>query len=187
MYAPEYDDSYTSAFTKQYKTIIDWTSKTTRYYPSRNGLSQSNSKAFTNNFNALATYSKILNNHSFTALLGYEFIKYEWANFGASRQDYILDNFEVLNAGSAESDANSGSATHSGLVSYFGRLNYAFRDKYLFEANLRRDASSRFQQENRVSYFPSFSAGWRVAKESFMENQDILSDLKLRLLMGPPW
>jgi hypothetical protein len=74
---------------------------------------------------------------SFTALLGYDFIKYDWANFGASRQDYILDNFEVLNAGSAESDANSGSATHSGLVSYFGRLNYAFRDKYLFEANLR--------------------------------------------------
>ena len=184
MYSPEYDDSYTSAFTKQYKTIIDWTSKTTRYYPSRNGLSQSNSKAFTNNFNALATYSKILNNHSFTALLGYEFIKYEWANFGASRQDYILDNFEVLNAGSAESDANSGSATHSGLVSYFGRLNYAFRDKYLFEANLRRDASSRFQQENRVSYFPSFSAGWRVAKESFMENQDVLSDLKLRFSWG---
>ncbi len=184
MYAPEYDDAYTSSFTKQYKTIIDWTSKTTRFYPSRNGLSQSNSKAFTNNFNALATYSKILNDHSFTALLGYEFIKYDWANFGASRQDYILDNFEVLNAGSAESDANSGSATHSGLVSYFGRLNYAFRDKYLFEANLRRDASSRFQEENRVSYFPSFSAGWRVARESFMDNQNLFSDLKLRFSWG---
>ena len=184
MYSPEYDDAYTSAFTKQYKTIIDWTSKTTRYYPSRNGLSQSNSKAFTSNFNALATYSKVLNDHSITALLGYEFIKYNWANFGASRQDYILDNFEVLNAGSAESDSNSGSATHSGLVSYFGRVNYAFREKYLFEANLRRDASSRFQEENRVSYFPSFSAGWRVSKESFMENQDILSDLKLRFSWG---
>ncbi len=184
MYAPEYDDSYSSSFTKQYKTIIDWTSKTTRFYPSRNGLSQSNSKAFTNNFNVLATYTKILNDHNITALLGYEFIKYEWANFGASRQDYILDNFEVLNAGSAESDANSGSATHSGLVSYFGRLNYAFRDKYLFEANLRRDASSRFQEENRVSYFPSFSAGWRVARESFMDNQNLFSDLKLRFSWG---
>jgi len=184
MYSPEYDDAYTSAFTKQYKTIIDWTSKTTRYYPSRNGLSQSSSRAFTNNFNALATYIKTFNNHSLTALLGYEFIMYEWANFAASRQDYILDNFEVLNAGSAESDANSGSATHSGLVSYFGRLNYAFRDKYLFEANLRRDASSRFQEENRVSYFPSFSAGWRVTKESFMENQNVFSDLKLRFSWG---
>lgn len=184
MYSPEYDDAYTSAFTKQYKTIIDWTSKTTRFYPSRNGLSQSNSKAFTNNFNALATYNKILNDHSFTTLLGYEFIKYEWANFAASRQDYILDNFEVLNAGSAESDGNSGSATHSGLVSYFGRVNYAFRDKYLFEANLRRDASSRFQEENRVSYFPSFAAGWRINRESFMQNLDILSDLKIRFSWG---
>ncbi|HQM69911.1 MAG TPA: TonB-dependent receptor [Bacteroidales bacterium] len=184
MYAPEYDDAYTSSFTKQYKTIIDWTSKSTRLYPSRNGLSQSNSKSFTNNFNALATYSKIISDHSFTALLGYEFIKYDWANFGASRQDYILDQFEVLNAGSAESDGNSGSATHSGLVSYFGRVNYAFRDKYLLEANLRRDASSRFQEDNRVSYFPSFSAGWRVGKESFMQNQNILSDLKLRFSWG---
>jgi hypothetical protein len=33
MYAPEYDDAYTSSFTKQYKTIIDWTSKTTRSIP----------------------------------------------------------------------------------------------------------------------------------------------------------
>jgi TonB-linked SusC/RagA family outer membrane protein len=184
MYAPEYDDAYTSAFTKMYKTIIDWTTKTTRYYPSRNGLSQSNSKAFTSNFNALATYTKTFSDNSFTALLGYEFIKYEWANFGASRQDFILDKFEVLNAGSAESDGNSGSATHSGLVSYFGRLNYSFREKYLLEANLRRDASSRFNEENRVSYFPSFSAGWRLSKESFIEDIGLFSDLKLRFSWG---
>jgi len=54
-------------------------------------------KSFTNNFNALATYSKILNNHSLTALLGYEFINMN-GKLLASRQDYILDNFEVLNA-----------------------------------------------------------------------------------------
>jgi len=184
MYAPEYDDAYSSSFTKMYKTIIDWTSKSTRNYPSRNGLSQSNSKAFTNNFNALATYTKTINDHGFNALLGYEFIQYEWFNFGASRQDFILDNFEVLNAGSAESDGNSGSATHSGLVSYFGRLNYAFRDKYLVEANLRRDASSRFNADNRVSYFPSFSAGWRLSKESFIEALGVFSDLKFRFSWG---
>lgn len=184
MYAPEYDDSYNSRFQKQYTTIIDWTSKTTRKYPSRNSLSQSNSKTFASNFNALATYTRSFNDHNVTALLGYEFIKYDWANFNASRQDYILDKFEVLNAGSAESDDNGGSASHSGLVSYFGRVNYAFRDKYLFEANLRRDASSRFQQENRVSYFPSFSAGWRLSKESFIENLQFFPDLKLRFSWG---
>lgn len=184
MYAPEYDDGYSSSFAKMYKTIIDWNIKTTRNYPSRNSLSQSTSKAFTNNFNALATYNKTFNDHSFIALLGYEFIKYEYATFAASRQDFILGNFEVLNAGSAESDDNSGSATHSGLVSYFGRLNYSFREKYLIEANLRRDASSRFESKNRVSLFPSFSAGWRLSKESFIENLGLFSDLKFRFSWG---
>ncbi|MCE5346909.1 MAG: SusC/RagA family TonB-linked outer membrane protein [Bacteroidales bacterium] len=184
MYSPEYNDGYNSSFTKMYQTIIDWEAKTKRNYPNRNGLSQSNSRSFTNNFNALATYNKVFGRHIFSVLLGYEFIKYDYSTFGASRQDFILDKYEVLNAGSAESDGNSGSATQSGLVSYFGRLNYSFNNKYLFEANLRRDASSRFASENRVSIFPSFSAGWRLSEESFIKNLDLFSNLKLRASWG---
>jgi len=184
LYTPEYNDGYNSHFSKMYQTIVDWTTKTTRNYPSRNTLSQRNEQSFTHNFNALATYNKTFNNHYFAALLGYEFIKYEYVTFGASRQDFILQDFEVLNAGSAATALNSGSATQSGLVSYFGRLNYAFKEKYLIEANVRSDASSRFASGNRVSVFPSFSGGWRLSEESFIKDLGLFSNLKLRASWG---
>jgi TonB-linked SusC/RagA family outer membrane protein len=183
-YTPEYNDGYNSTFTKQYQTIIDWDAKTTRLYPSRNGLSQSEGRSFTHNFNALANYNKVVNSHNIGVLLGYEVIKYQYESFSASRQDFILQDFEVLNAGSAATSLNSGYATQWGLLSYFGRLNYSFRDRYLFEANLRSDASSRFAPGNRVSVFPSFSAGWRISEESFMGNVDMISNLKLRASWG---
>jgi TonB-linked SusC/RagA family outer membrane protein len=184
MYTPEANDWYNSVFTKQYQTIIDWETKTKRLYPSRNGLTQSNSNSFINNFNALATYSKTLNNHSFSILAGYEFIKIRYRSFAASRQDFTLQEYEALNGGSAATALNNGSATQSGLVSYFGRLNYAFRDKYLLEANIRSDASSRFAKGNRVGIFPSFSAGWRLSEESFIKDLGVFSNLKLRASWG---
>ena len=74
------------------------------------------------------------------------FIKYNYEMFSAGRQYYVLQDYEVLNAGSEEYDSNSGTATHNALVSYFGRVNYSYKDRYLFEANLRRDASSRLRR-----------------------------------------
>lgn len=184
MYAPGYSDGYNKSFVRTYQTIMDWEAKTTRTVPDRNRLSQSNARSFTDNFNALATYSKRLNEHNFSVLGGYEFIKYEYEDFGASRTDFILQNYQVLNAGSEENDANNGRATHTGLVSYFGRANYSFKERYLLEANIRRDASSRFDKNKRVGVFPSFSAGWRLSEETFIKNLDLFSNLKVRASWG---
>jgi TonB-linked SusC/RagA family outer membrane protein len=71
-----------------------------------------------------------------------------------------------------------------GLVSYLGRLTYDFDGKYLFQANLRSDESSKFASGNRTATFPSFSAGWRISKEDFMQNVSWLNDLKLRAGWG---
>jgi TonB-linked SusC/RagA family outer membrane protein len=185
MYAPEYNDSYYKNFNKQYQTVIDWVGGSTRTVPNRNSLSQSNTRQFTHNFNATANYLKTIGEkHDFSFLLGYEVIKFTSDNFGASRTDFLLDNIQVLNAGSEENDNNGGSATHNGLLSWFGRVNYNFGSKYLFEANLRRDASSRFSRDNRVAYFPSFSAGWVISRESFFNEDGAVSGLKLRASWG---
>ena len=184
LYSPEYEDIYGKEFARTFQTITDWDTKTTRTTPNRNSLSQSNTRLFTNNLNALASYSIDLDKHSITVLGGYEMIQNNWEQFGAFRDQFVLQEYQVLNAGSEENDRNYGSATHSSLQSFFGRVNYAFMDKYLFEANVRRDASSRFAPENRVSIFPSFSVGWRVAEESFFESIGLFSDLKLRASWG---
>src|SRR3546814_8419089 len=71
-----------------------------------------------------------------------------------------------------------------GLLSGFGRFNYDFAGKYLFEANFRADASSRFSEENRWGFFPSFSAAWRLSEEPFIKNLGVFSNLKIRASYG---
>ncbi|NIU57055.1 MAG: TonB-dependent receptor, partial [Phycisphaerae bacterium] len=70
------------------------------------------------------------------------------------------------------------------LISYLGRINYDFDGKYLFQANIRSDNSSKFAPGNRTAVFPSFSAGWRLSREAFMENVRAVNDLKLRVAWG---
>ena len=70
------------------------------------------------------------------------------------------------------------------LVSYLGRISYDFAGKYLLQANIRSDQSSKFAPGNRTATFPSFSAGWRISQENFMQNVSFLNDLKLRAGWG---
>ncbi len=184
MYSPEYDDGFVKSFNRTYFTVIDWKSQSQRIRNNPNSLSQTNIRGFTENTNFLANYSKAFGQHSFSILGGSELIKFTTEQFGASRQDFVLQDFPYLNAGSEAVARNSGDATVNGLVSFFGRLNYTFKDRYLLEANVRRDASSRFAKENRVAIFPSVSAGWRLSDEPFMQNLRGVSNLKLRASWG---
>ena len=63
-------------------------------------------------------------------------------------------------------------------------MNYAYKGKYLFEFNLRYDGSSRFAPDYRWGAFPSFSAGWRMSEEAWLNSVDWLSNLKLRASWG---
>ena len=67
----------------------------------------------------------------------------------------------------------------------FYRINYNYKDRYLFEANGRYDGSSKFPKDDRFGFFPSFSVGWNIAREAWMEKAlDYVSDLKLRASWG---
>ena len=87
---------------------------------------------------------------------------------------------------------NNTSATVSGLpstdsrgMSYFGRVNYDYAEKYMLSAIIRGDGSSMFAPGQRWGYFPSFSAGWVISNESFMEPvKDVVDFLKLRAGWG---
>lgn len=67
----------------------------------------------------------------------------------------------------------------------FYRINYNYKDRYLFEVNGRYDGSSKFPKDDRFGFFPSFSVGWNIAQEAWMEKAlDYVSDLKLRASWG---
>jgi iron complex outermembrane receptor protein len=69
------------------------------------------------------------------------------------------------------------------LQSFFGRVTYQYDSKYLATVNFRADGSSKFGQNNKYGYFPSFSLGWKISEERFMSNSPF-SNLKLRAGWG---
>jgi len=63
-------------------------------------------------------------------------------------------------------------------------MNYSYDDKYLFTGTFRSDKSSRFGKNNQTGYFPSFSLGWRLNEEDFLQEVESISELKLRFSWG---
>jgi TonB-linked SusC/RagA family outer membrane protein len=71
---------------------------------------------------------------------------------------------------------------YQGLV---GRITYGYDNRYLAEVNFGYNGSENFMKGRRFGFFPSFSLGWRLNNESFMETtQDWLDNLKLRVSYG---
>lgn len=69
-------------------------------------------------------------------------------------------------------------------LSFFGQLNYDYGHKYLASLTMRADASTKFAPNNQWGYFPAISAAWVVTKEDFMQAQNLISQLKLRIAIG---
>lgn len=137
-------------------------------------------------YTGTAKYDFTIHRHSFSALIGMSYEHYKYEQLKAARQDFASDSMADLNAGSTSGAgySNEGGSTENKMLSYFARINYSFKDRYLLEANVRADASSRFHKDHRWGYFPSFSAGWRISEEAFMENVDWIKNLKIRASYG---
>ena len=134
-------------------------------------------------FNTLNWASTFNGIHNVTVLLGMSQESFTTNNFWAQNEGYLGNDLFELNAGS-NNPAVSSSSNSSRLNSYFGRVGYDFREKYLLEANFRYDGSSRFARDKRWGLFPSFSAGWRINRESWLDDVSWLSELKLRASWG---
>lgn len=129
-------------------------------------------------------YSKTIGSHNISVLVGTDALKGTFRSIGAggnntpeTQQSISASDLLGRQVNGSESPANS-------LFSYLSRLNYSFADKYLLTVNFRRDGSSNFGPENRFGNFTSFSAGWRISKEKFMERATFMDDLKLRVSYG---
>ena len=132
-------------------------------------------------FEGLVKYDKAFGDHNIGGLAGYSQIESKYEYVTAYRDQFPTNGLYELNAGSSANQKNTGGASEWGLVSYFARLQYSFLGKYLFEANVRYDGSSRFDQGNKFGLFPSFSAGWRMSEEKFIQEKlPWIYNLKLR-------
>ncbi len=136
-------------------------------------------------FNAYADYTLDLDGgHYLKGMVGYnqEWGVYNW--IGAQAYSLITPQITNLNA-TVGSQQTYGGKREIALRGAFYRFNYAYKDRYLVELNGRYDGTSRFPEDDRFGFFPSFSVGWRMSNEAFMSGTSgWLDNLKLRASWG---
>lgn len=151
-----------------------------------NKLTQSMNKSVQWVWSNTAQYNIDFGKNSVMALVGVE-AKHEhgedFFGYGEGLELEVSDYLYLQNVTSAK---NVGAcASNYSMFSGFGKINYSFDDRYLFAVTLRRDSSSRLSKKHNYDWFPSFSGGWRISQEDFMEQtRGWLSDLKLRAAWG---
>jgi len=133
------------------------------------------------------TYNLLQDKHKVEVLGGFSYQKFERGGNSFSIDGINRDNGIAPENNPAFSGTQSGVtgfAQLNELQSYFGRVNYSFDNKYLLTASLRADGSTRFGDNNKYGYFPSFALGWNIAKEDFLQKIPAISELKLRASWG---
>lgn len=152
-----------------------------------NGLSVYDGRTFYTNLYSYLKYDLSLQDkaHNISAMLGYNQENEKYETLSAYRKEYAFP-LKVIDAGGTANWTNGGTETEWAIQSIFGRFNYNYMERYLFEANFRYDGTSRIAAENRWGFFPSFSAGWRVTEEPWMQSvkEEWMDNLKIRASWG---
>ena len=130
------------------------------------------------------TWQKQFGDHSFTAMAVWEISRSWDSQLKGTGSNLNNESVGYWNLGNAAIRDASNSYTEFSLASGIVRANYDYKKRYFITAALRADGSSKFQGDNKWGYFPSAAIAWDIARESFMSNQHVLDQLKLRASFG---
>ena len=137
--------------------------------------------SYTQNFNQLLAYNKVVGDHNISAKIGHEYYNYKSDSFSGQKTRFFDPlNPELDNGGQLEYISSS-TSEHS-IEGYFGMADYNYANKYYVSAAFRRDGTSRFL--NRWGNFWSVGLAWRISGEEWMKNAEWINDLKLRASYG---
>lgn len=138
------------------------------------------------NIQNILNFNKSFGSHNVNVVLVNEYQKQKSNNFFADGQGLSSDFFGDVGviSGSYATQYSGGGASENGLISYAARLSYNFANRYFLQGTIRRDGLSSLPSDNKWGNFPGVSVGWTVSNESFMQNQKVLTDLKLRASYG---
>ncbi len=143
--------------------------------------STSNIRSYT--FNQILKYTKNIEDHHVTALLGHENYDFNYRTFNATKTGQtVVGNPEFGNF--VTPYGVGGYLNNDRIESYLSRVTYNYAEKYFFEGSLRRDGSSRFSKQNRWGTFYSLGASWELSKEKFLEDKTWIDDLRVKLSYG---
>lgn len=128
-----------------------------------------------------ANYAATIGDSKFSILAGSSVQKSRWSDSYISGNDFPADT-DVRTLNAANSISASTDVQEWALESFFGRVTYDYKSKYLLTASVRRDGSSKLA--HHWGTMPSFSVGWRISAEPFMQNFSGIYDMKLRAGWG---
>lgn len=124
----------------------------------------------------ILSYDKTIGDHDFSILLG-QSAKASHGDYISASRNYVIDyNKPYIDASSGlaeNGDMTAGGAPRieSKLASLFARASYNFAGRYMAQFTIRRDGSSRFGSNNHWATFPSFSLGWNITSEPWLEKR----------------
>ena len=127
-------------------------------------------------------YDKNFGLHGIGFLAGFEAEKTETDFQRSSGKDLPASGLHTV-ATAGELDAQAYSWGNS-MMSVLSRAEYNYNQKYYLSASYRRDGSSKLSPEARWGDFYSVAGSWRIDKESFMQNIDYVSNLRIRASYG---
>ena len=158
---------------------------------SQDRLSKKNTDQITWLWENTITYNKEFGIHQINAVAGYtmqeassEFLELNGQNLLRPGEDFWYFTRDNLNPTLVDIPNGVENDINYSLISYLFRANYTLLDRYLLTFTYRRDGSSKFSSENRYSDFPSVALGWNIINEAFLQDSEVLTNLKLRASWG---
>ncbi|RJE72419.1 TonB-dependent receptor [Reichenbachiella sp. MSK19-1] len=126
------------------------------------------------------SYDKEFGKHNLgvTGVLSYEEYKDAVVGIGVTHAENGNNDIQTLGAAVSTSNPTSYNFNTT-MVGMMLRAQYSYDSRYMISASIRRDGTSRFNEQNRWDYFPGVSVGWNVSEESFWSVKAI-NGLKLR-------
>lgn len=147
-------------------------------------MTDASSNTYRNMFNLFGNYNKSFGNHNIGATVGFN---QEWQKYKiitARGRNLLSEDLNDLSLVTTDKEVE-GNQQDWAIRGAFLRLNYDYNSRYLIEFSGRYDGSSRFAKQNRFAFFPSFSLGWRLSEEAFMDFlKPTFDNIKVRYSYG---
>ena len=179
----------------------DYNERRTNYHPTIYGLNPTGEKVIYESaisnyqtmfsddrytmFNLISSYEfNLKDDHYFYVLGGFEMEQDKYNYLWSQKNNILVADIPSISTAVGEYYTDD-IITHWATAGFFGRFQYNYKEKYLFETNVRYDGSSRFEESSRWGFFPSFSVGYNISRESFWASiEPYVNTMKLRASWG---
>lgn len=137
--------------------------------------------------NTVSYKTLIKEKHRISAVLGANMSYYSqnWNSLDVKGFGNDFFSYKAIAGASKKEDfgVNSDFWTYS-MASVFLRAGYVYDSRYYVTFTGRYDGSSKFGTNNKWGFFPSVSASWNITGEEFMQLQNVINNLRLRVGYG---